>query len=224
MADETVTTPATTETSTAPATNPTTESTSALGASPEQIKPNGEQTSALGGEHKGTEDGKDTPKEGDKGKEQANKAPENYEAFKLLDGQEMDQEALAKFIPVAKELNLTQEQAQKIVSIQAEMVAQQAKQWSTTIGQWLTDAKADKEFGGLKWDENLAMANKAIDTFGTPALRELFNSLGVGNHPEMIRFATRVGRALGEGSVRNSGHDSGDKKRVADVLYGTPTS
>jgi len=42
--------------------------------------------------------------------------PEKYE-FQLPDGMELDQEALAEFDPIARELNLNNEQAQKLASI-----------------------------------------------------------------------------------------------------------
>lgn len=43
-------------------------------------------------------------------------APEKY-AFTAPEGQELDTSALAQFEPVARELNLTQEQAQKLVDV-----------------------------------------------------------------------------------------------------------
>lgn len=59
-------------------------------------------------------------------------APEKY-AFTAPEGQELDTSALAQFEPVARELNLTQEQAQKLVDVYPKVLAgvqqQQAESW-----------------------------------------------------------------------------------------------
>lgn len=49
-------------------------------------------------------------------------APEKY-AFTAPEGQELDTSALAQFEPVARELNLTQEQAQKLVDVYPKVLA-----------------------------------------------------------------------------------------------------
>lgn len=50
-------------------------------------------------------------------------APEKY-AFTAPEGQELDTSALAQFEPVARELNLTQEQAQKLVDVYPKVLAE----------------------------------------------------------------------------------------------------
>ena len=40
------------------------------------------------------------------------------------------------------------------------------------------------------------MAKRAWETYGTPELQKLLNDSGMGNHPEMIRWALRVGQTL----------------------------
>lgn len=51
----------------------------------------------------------------------------------------------------------------------------------------------------------LAIAKKALDTYGTPEIRQLLETTGLGNNPEMIRFFWRVGKTLTEdGTVTGS--------------------
>jgi hypothetical protein len=65
---------------------------------------------------------------------------------------------------------------------------------------WTTASKADPEFGGEKLASSLNLAKRAIDKYGTPGLRTMLDQSGLGNHPEVIRFFTRIGRTLSEDS------------------------
>ncbi|EBN0261665.1 peptidase [Salmonella enterica subsp. enterica serovar Derby] len=102
-------------------------------------------------------------------------APEKY-AFTAPEGQELDTSALAQFEPVARELNLTQEQAQKLVDVYPKVLAgvqqQQAESWQKQTEDWAAAVKADKDIGGDKPASNLGAAQRAIDTFGTKELKE----------------------------------------------------
>ncbi|HHE1859533.1 TPA: peptidase, partial [Salmonella enterica subsp. enterica serovar Strathcona] len=85
-------------------------------------------------------------------------APEKY-AFTAPEGQELDTSALAQFEPVARELNLTQEQAQKLVDVYPKVLAgvqqQQAESWQKQTEDWAAAVKADKDMGGDKLASNL---------------------------------------------------------------------
>ena len=125
-------------------------------------------------------------------------APEKYE-FKAPDGQQFDPKVIESYAEVAKELNLSQDAAQKMLDKLGPVIqTRQAEQVEAIRSQWAEDAKADKEFGGDKLTENLASAKKALDQFGNAELRTLLNESGLGNHPEVIRFMVRAGKAISE--------------------------
>lgn len=125
-------------------------------------------------------------------------APEKYE-FKAVEGRKLDSEIVDTFSEVARELNLTQEAAQKVLDRMSPKMAQrQAAQIEAIRSEWANASKTDKEFGGDKIDANLGVAKKALDQFGTPELRTLLNESGLGNHPEVIRLLYRAGRAISE--------------------------
>jgi hypothetical protein len=63
---------------------------------------------------------------------------------------------------------------------------------------WAQEARNDREFGGESLNGNLAVAKRAMDTFGTPELAKLLNESGLGNHPEVIRVFYRAGKAISE--------------------------
>lgn len=146
-------------------------------------------------------------------------APEKYE-FKAPEGREFDAKVLEQFSEVAKELNLSEADAQKVIDkIAPALAAKQTEVVEAARAQWETDAKADKEFGGDKLTENLAVAKKALDQFGTPELRELLNTSGLGNHPEIIRAFFRAGKAISEDKFVGGNPPPAGGKSLADRLY-----
>lgn len=150
-------------------------------------------------------DGDEAGGEGGSDDEDANNGvPETYADFEVPEGTTMDAASLEAFAPVFKDLELTQEQAQKLVDIQSQQVqaGQQAQvdAFSQQLEGWITDAKSDSEYGGDKFDESTATAMQAVEAFGTPELKTMMETYGVGNHPEMIRFMYRVGQAVQEDS------------------------
>lgn len=140
--------------------------------------------------------------EGDQGNtEQKPGAPEKYE-FVAPEGLKFDEAVVGAFSEVAKELNLPQDAAQKVLDKMAPvMAARQAEQLDAARTEWAGSSKADKEFGGDKLEENLGIAKKARDAFATPELRTLLDETGLGNHPEVIRFFYRAGKAISEDKV-----------------------
>lgn len=146
-------------------------------------------------------------------------APEKYE-FKTAEGQELDAEAVKAFEPIAKELNLSNEQAQKLVDvygskIMPKVVEQQAAQWQQQIEQWAEQVKADKDLGT---DVSIGAAQKAMDKFGSPELKQYLNETGLGNHPELVRIFANIGKAMSEDGLVTG--NSGGAKSAADVLFG----
>lgn len=155
--------------------------------------------------------------EGDQAKPQG--APEKYE-FKAPEGREFDPNVLEQYSKVAKELNMSNESAQKMLDTIAPALAQkQQDAIAAARAEWETSAKADKEFGGEKLGENLATAKKALETFGTPELRTLLNDSGLGNHPEIIRAFYRAGKAISEDSFVSGSADPKVETSIAQKLY-----
>ena len=135
-------------------------------------------------------------------------APENYEFnMKVADApDELDPEVVTAFGDVAKELDLSQDAAQKVLDKVAPVLQRrQAQAVEEVKEERANDSKSDQEFGGESLDANLTVAKSALDTFGTDALKSLLSESGLGNHPEVIRFMYRAGKAISEDSyVGNS--------------------
>jgi hypothetical protein len=151
-------------------------------------------------------------------------APEKYEPFNPPEGATLDQAVMDQFAEAARELNLPQDKAQQLIDKMAPTIAaRQAEQIETLRTEWHTQATTDNEFGGDKLAENLAVAKRAVDAFATPELTKLLNDTGLGNHPEVIRFMVRTGKAMSEDKVVTGGVPAATGQRsAADTLY--PTS
>ena len=130
--------------------------------------------------------------------------PESYE-LKMPEGIELDKTAADEFSTIAKELKLDQASAQKFADVGAKMAQRQVEKHAELVQSWVEQVKADKDIGGDKLQENLGIARKALETFGTPELRDILNATGFGNNPEVIRAFYKMGKAIGEdGFVKGS--------------------
>lgn len=208
----------------APASAPATAGESAPGAAaaPEQNAPAGQAADASGNPPAdGTDPNAATKPEDGKGQQDAEKptAPEKYE-FKAPDGAQLNPDVIGKFEGVARELGLSQEAAQKVVDAMApQLAAAHAAQFESIKTGWADSARTDKEFGGDKLNENLAVAKKALDAFGTPELRTLLNDTGLGNHPEIIRAFFKAGQKISGSNFVPGGASGAASASAAATLY-----
>ncbi|WP_272514610.1 MULTISPECIES: peptidase [unclassified Providencia] len=179
---------------------------------------NGDNPAPAGTEPSKTDD-KANPEPKDDDKKPVSAAPEKYE-FTAGEGQELDKEAVAAFEPIAREIGLSNEQAQKIVDVYGstiipQIAKQQEAAWQKQVTEWAETVKADKELGSV---ESIGNAQKAMDQFGTPELKQYLNDSGLGNHPELFRIFSRIGKAMSEdGFVSGSSENA---LSTADVLFG----
>jgi Spy/CpxP family protein refolding chaperone len=156
-------------------------SAAASGASDQQSKADGQKTES------------DQPGKG---------APESYEDFKFADDQKLPDGLGDEIKSLAKDLNLTQDQAQKLADRELARVSASAKAQAEQVeklsNEWVSNAKTDKEFGGEKFDANIAVAKRGLEAFASPELKELLGVSGLGNHPEVIRLFLKVGTQISD--------------------------
>ena len=165
-------------------------------------------------------------------------APEKYELTVPEDmaaaGVTFDAEAFAEVEPVLRELNLSNDAAQALVTAYAGKVLpllekRAGERWDTTGAEmrraWAEEAKADPDIGGAKFDETKALARATFTRFGVKAdgpFLKLLEESGLGSHPDMLRFVANVGRLTGEATT-DSGGGGQQQTRLADRVYGSPT-
>jgi len=165
-------------------------------------------------------------------KDAEGKVPDAYEKFSLPEGFEYDEKLAGEFGGVAKELGLSQDQAQKLVDhyikLTQEGIAAHTEQLNQISEDWKKASETDKEFGGANLDANIAVAKKALDTFGNPELSKYLNESKLGNNPELIRFCWKVGKLLADdhqpddqaGKMRDPNKKLSEDE-VAKLLFGS---
>lgn len=148
--------------------------------------------------------------------------PVEYTDFAVPEGLEMDAEVLTNFKGIAKELGIPQEAAQKLIDLQASLetkrsaAAEQAQ--AEQAQQWAAQIKADKELGGENYSKTVETAIKAVEKYGSPELRSLLNETGIGNHPELVKFCHRIGKALSEDGLVMGGTQSAREMSIVDAF------
>lgn len=183
-------------------------------AQPDAPKPEGaeaEQAAAEGAE------GEEKPEGGE---EDAQGAPEKYE-WNLGEGVEVNEELAGEFEPLARELNLTNDQANKLASEMLPKVQKHmADNWAKQADEWRQQAESDKDFGGPKLKESMADARKVLDAYGSPELTEVLDQTGLGNHPALFRLLASVGRNMKEDQLVKPEAGPAGKLDLTDAFYG----
>lgn len=130
--------------------------------------------------------------------------------------------------PVFRELNLTQEQVNKIGEAYNKFgadftKANEAKE-KAEFDTWMSDqAKANtdairKEWGA-EFEGNLKVAQRAIGRFAPPELKSLLDETGMGNHPAFLKAFLQIGKMIQEDTPPTGQQPSG-RKSNEDVFYG----
>lgn len=148
---------------------------------------------------------------------------EDYKELKFEEGIEVDEEQFTDLKGFFAEKSIDPEASQELLDrfqkYQKEKTESLMTSWSDTIEGWTEAVKNDKEIGGVKHAEKMALVAKARNAFGTPELNEALDKYGFGNHPEFVRFFHRVGKRIGESGNINDGEGQGGTKSVAERLY-----
>jgi hypothetical protein len=154
----------------------------------------------------------------------APEVPEAYADFTAPEGMQLDTDVLGDLKALGKELNLTQENAQKVFDLGVKLQQRNAEAWQAQMQKWVGEVKADKEIGGDKLVENLGFAKKAVEQFGGKELMDYLDSSGLGDHPSMVRAFYRIGKAISDDSFVPGGKNTGTARSLEQRLYGNKTA
>lgn len=190
------------------------------------VNSEGESATLLGGQP--TSDSTTEPSEGQKSGNLQDSAmptetvlPATY-TLQLRDGYSLDEQGQQEVDALFHDMKLSPEQAQKAADEYMRRVdaltQKQAEYQREQSARWAAESAHDSEYGGSKFRENLSYSADAMKKFGTPRLREMLNQTGVGNHPEMVRFFIRVGKALRQDTLV-TGSQAGRDKPLSEIMY-----
>lgn len=125
--------------------------------------------------------------------------PEKYE-FKLPEGMTLDEASMEIVSPIFKELGLNNDQAQKLVDLQAQLTKQSQDAHVAQFDQYVEGLKKEsKEFFGIKLPEVMRNVARARDQFIHKELQEKLNVSGLANDKDILVMLDKLGRTVGEG-------------------------
>lgn len=153
-------------------------------------------------------DTKTEPKEPPKkeGEEEPKGAPEKYEVFKAPEGYEFTADGLTEVNGVFKELNLSQEQGQRLMDMYGKNMLDAAEApynlYLDTRKTWREEIASDPIIGSGHQAEVKADIGRAIATLPPEvgaAFRKAMDVTGVGDHPDFVRGFNIFAKAINEG-------------------------
>ena len=180
-----------------------------------------EERKPVEGEVKPESEGEQKEEEKEESKEDG--SPEKYEDFAVPEGVELNPEMLDKFTVLAKELNLSQENAQKLMDLASDnmqgLMTQQQEQWSSIREGWLKDIKEDSEFGGDNFNETVTRAKRTLKNYGSEQLVKFLDDSGYGDNSEVIKMLARVDKAMSEDKIVEGKPKGYEGKSLAEIIY-----
>jgi len=168
-------------------------------------------------------------------------APENYDFkdLQLPDGITVDDNIAQKFAPIGKELNLSQQSANKLANLLVEIRQEELADAPNKLAEYKKQEKeatklsyekllnTDKEIGGgdkAKMNAYLDVADLGYNSFATPELKGVLQELNLDYHPAVIKLFHRLGKLCGNDNIAQSNKPVGIKQNPADILYNSKKS
>lgn len=150
-------------------------------------------------------------------------APLTMESIKLPEGFEVDPETSTKFLDILNDDKMTPaERAQALVDLQsgmiAKVVASAQEAFATQQTEWIDEVKKDSEIGGEKLAPTLGQIAKLVVQYGSPELKQVFDTTGAGNNIHVIKFLSKIAGDLGEGGPV-SGSPPVTQASLAERMY-----
>jgi hypothetical protein len=146
---------------------------------------------------------------------------EEYE-LNLFEGSNLTEEDLNEIAAEASRLNLTKEDAEKLLHLKdsafKKAVAQKEKEYSDRIEKARKEIENDPDFIGDKKEQSFASISRAVKEFGDPELINLLNTPEVGNNLVIAKFLKRIGDAIAPDSLPGKGVSSAPAAKNSETL------
>ncbi|MEG2765754.1 MAG: hypothetical protein RR910_08395 [Acidaminococcaceae bacterium] len=139
--------------------------------------------------------------------------PEKYE-FRLAEGLTISQELETKFSSIAKEMKLTQEQADKLLELHSGVMLDAIGQAEKQKNDWWEECTKQ----GLGTTECQASAKLALDTFGGSEAKKALIETGAAYNPAVWKMLNSIGSLLQEDGAPNGAPPLGQKS-VAEMMF-----
>jgi hypothetical protein len=149
-------------------------------------------------------------------------APEKYE-LKLPEGSGLKPRRIDEIAALAKQDGLSNDAAQALLDYESEAHAawmeNQKSELAAKSQEWFRAAESDPEFGGAQFKQSAELAKSVINKFGSDSLKKALVESGLGNHPELIRVFSKIGKAMAPDTLVMGGGSAPPDKSMAEIFY-----
>ena len=170
-------------------------------AAPENVPEGGEGAAQTGEVAKGAQEG-------------GKVVPEKYE-FHVAEGLTLDDKMQADFTAVAKELKLSQEEADKLIGLHGNILMDMVKQHDAQLEEW--SSKCHEL--GLDKEEAMADANYCLKQLGGDEAAKVLEETGAIYHPAVLKMLQFVGNAIREDKGADGSAGAAQTTRVSDLIF-----
>lgn len=143
------------------------------------------------------------------------KAPETYAAFRAPENYKLDEELIATVTPMFKEMNLSQDQAQKLVDFYSKNAIATGEQLTKAVtdmkAEWAAQIEKSPDLGGARSDQVRATIARALGQLPKEIetkFRDALTFTGAGIHPDVVRGVWKLAELLTEGQHVPGGNPS----------------
>ena len=150
--------------------------------------------------------------------------------LKGVEGMEYEDGELSELQALCNEHSLTPQAAKAVLDWQAKFARMSMEKRDQSIQREIKEyvkAEAQKNLGLVRkeWGANPevvaaneAAVSRAMRLFGDDELRKLLAESGLGNHPAMVRFVLKAGKAMAEDRFPG-GRNGGEQKSAAHRMF-----
>lgn len=147
-------------------------------------------------------------------------APAQPEAYELTAPEGYPADGLPALNKLCRDNGLTKAQGEAVLKyLHTNYTAWQESQ-AAQVKKWGEEIRADKDFGGDKFEANVADARRGLATFDEDgSIRAMLEATGYGNHPAVLKIFARVGKALGEDKLHGGGGQGANDKPLEARMW-----
>jgi len=96
-------------------------------------------------------------------------------------------------------VGLSNSQAQSMLKLYAAVESEQNKQSQKANADFAVNSQIDlKREWAVDYDKKMDYAQRAFGQFASPDFKTLMDTTGLGNHPELLKFMSKIGQMFGE--------------------------
>lgn len=144
----------------------------------------------------------------------------NLDSFDLSEDNVLPKEEIEKIVQFGKEQGFSKKQVQAAIDRENDSISSKIEGLAVKSDEWVKQISLDKELGGENFNKSAELAKRVVQKFGSEELKKILRDSYFGNHPEVIRIFSRIGKAMSADELVLSGEIPARKKTTAELLYG----